>query len=396
MAILELLLFNFRNFASKRIIFDEKLTVIIGPNGSGKSNILEAVSLLSAARPMHIEGDIDLVKFGKSEAKVESRVESQSEKKMLTINFQVIDELHIKKSFLVDDLKKRFIDMGSYLSIVIFHPQDLDLVGGSPSLRRHHLDSFLSSLDRDYWRNISAYNKIVVRRNKVLQRIFEGKAKPLELGFWDARLLEHGAYVSKKRQEFFEFLNFVESVGARGPVSLFPPAPSINSGQAVRVYPERSRRAVGSPFTTATPRKNLPVTINKSLEGFSWDLKQSLVTEEKLLRNRERDITARVTLSGPHRDDFRFIFGGKDMAYFGSRGEQRMAVLALKLAELEYFRTKRGVKPILALDDIFSELDWEHREAVLAVIGNQQTIITAAERESVPKNLLKKAKVVGL
>src|SRR3989344_1668780 len=217
MAILELLLFNFRNFASKRIIFDEKLTVIIGPNGSGKSNILEAVSLLSAARPMHIEGDIDLVKFGKSEAKVESRVESQSEKKMLTINFQVIDELHIKKSFLVDDLKKRFIDMGSYLSIVIFHPQDLDLVGGSPSLRRHHLDSFLSSLDRDYWRNISAYNKIVVRRNKVLQRIFEGKAKPLELGFWDARLLEHGAYISKERQEFFEFLN-------TGPVTTFPPA----------------------------------------------------------------------------------------------------------------------------------------------------------------------------
>src|SRR3989344_2981463 len=235
MEILELLLFNFRNFASQKIIFDENLTVIIGPNGSGKRNILEAVSLLSAVRPVHIEGDIDLVRFGKSEARVAGLVKNAEEKSSLTINFQIIDELHIKKSFLIDEFRKRFIDLGNYLSIVIFHPQDLDLVGGAPTLRRHHLDSFLSSLDRDYWRNISAYNKIVVRRNKVLQRIFEGKAKPLELGFWDERILEHGAYVSKKRQEFFEFLNFVESVGARGPVSLFPPVPSINSGQAVRV-----------------------------------------------------------------------------------------------------------------------------------------------------------------
>jgi len=103
-----------------------------------------------------------------------------------------------------------------------------------------------------------------------------------------------------------------------------------------------------------------------------------------------------MTLSGPHRDDYRFKGKNRDLAFFGSRGEQRMAVLYFKLAQLDYLGKKRGNRPILALDDIFSELDWEHREAVLAVISNQQTIITAAEKESVPKNLLKLAEIVEL
>jgi len=343
MELLTLSLSNCRNFALKKIDFDKNLTVIIGPNGSGKSNILEAISLLCGIRSMRIETDLDLVKFGKSEAKIESRVISQSEKKILTINFLVVDERFIKKSYYIDSLKKRLVDLTDYISIVVFHPEDLDLVIGSPSVRRHHLDSLLSLVDRDYWRNISAYSKIVVRRNRVLQRISEGKAKTSELSFWDERLLEHAKYIFKKREEYFEFLNFINA-----------------------------------------PR------------DLSWQYQASELSEEKLVKNRDRDIAAQMTLSGPHRDDYRFMQKSRDLAFFGSRGEQRMAVLYFKLAQLDYLGKKRGNRPILALDDIFSELDWEHREAILSIIGNQQTIITAAEQESVPKNLLGKAKVVEL
>jgi DNA replication and repair protein RecF len=190
---------------------------------------------------------------------------------------------------------------------------------------------------------------ILTRRNKVLARILEGKSRPTELDFWDSRLLEHGKYIVKKREEFFEFLNFLESVLPGG-----------------------------------------------KKEELSWQLRQSVINPEKLLKNRERDVAAGMTLSGPHRDDFRFIYKNKDLLYFGSRGEQRMAVLALKLAELEYCHVKRGSRPILALDDIFSELDWEHREAVIAAVGKQQTIITAAEADSVPKQLLKRARIIEL
>jgi len=339
--VLSLNLTNYRNFSNFKITFGEKLTIIVGPNGSGKSNILEALTLLSGVKASRVETDLDLVKFNKNEAKVEAKLQSP-EQIVLTINF-LVDELgYVKKAYFVDSIKKRLLDFLPYLSIIIFSPMDLDLVSGPPSLRRHHLDTLLSGLDRDYFRAISAYNKVVVRRNKVLQRIQERTSKPAELDFWDGRLLEHGAVVSKKRQDFFEYLNFVEK------------------------------------------------------KDYSWEYKQSLLSVDKLARNRERDIAAGITLSGPHRDDFMFMFGGKNMEYFGSRGEMRMAVLALKLAELEFHVVKLGSRPILALDDIFSELDWEHRKAVLGVISKQQTIITAAERESLPGEILKKAKVVEL
>ena len=364
MEILSLSLFNFRNFTSKKIIFDKKLAVIVGPNGSGKSNILEAISYLSATRSSRVETDLDLVKFGKGEAKIEAIVTNGDDQNRLTVNFVLVEERFVKKAYFVNLIKKRLADFISFISIIVFHPSDLELVTGSPSIRRHHLDNYLSSIDRDFWRNITAYNKILTRRNKVLARIFEGKSKPTELDFWDSRLLEHGKYIVKKREEFFEFLNFLEGA------SFF--TPGVKS------------------------RRRLENTPGVSLAGLSWQLRQSVINPEKLQKNRERDIAAGMTLSGPHRDDFRFIFLGKDLQYFGSRGEQRMAVLALKLAELEYCQVKQGSRPILALDDIFSELDWEHREAVIAAVDKQQTIITAAEADSVPKQLLKRARVVEL
>lgn len=347
MGILELKLSKYRNFSNKIVVFDKNLTVIIGPNGSGKSNILEAISLLSGVRSQKVETDLDLIGFGKDEAKIEGKVESFGDVKHLTIVLQAFDERRVGKAFFIDNIKKRLSDFMESLAIVVFHPADLDLVSGPPSLRRHHIDQLLSVVSREYWRNLSAYNKIITRRNKILIRILESSAKRNELDFWDERLLSHGKFISKAREDFFEFLN-------------------------------------------------LPSSGQVSSWNVSWELKQSTISEEKLLRNRERDIAAGVTLSGPQRDDFRFLMREKDLEYFGSRGEQRMAVLALKIAELEYFQVKMGARPILALDDIFSELDWEHREAVLEVVGKQQTIITAAEKESVPKELLNSKKLVIL
>ena len=360
MEILTLHLVNYRNFPTRKIEFQKKVTVIIGPNGSGKSNILEAVSLLSGIRSRRVETDLDFIRFSQSEAKIEARVDGD-EPRNLTINFQVIDptiasgQAYIKKAYFIDSIKKRLVDFIPYLSIIIFEPPDLDLVTGSPSLRRHHLDSQLSAIDRDYWRSLSAYNKILVRRNKILVRIAEGKSRTGELDFWDERLVAHGKYISQKREEFFEFLNFIE-----------PTFAGVSAGK---------------------------------LSGWvdlSWEIKQSLLAYDKLLKNRERDMAAGMTLSGPHRDDFRFLFAGRDLAFFGSRGEQRMAVLALKLCELEYYQKVRGERPVLALDDIFSELDLRHREAILSVVDKQQTIITAAEATGVPKKIFSKAKVVEL
>lgn len=350
MEIVSLSLVNWRNFDKKRIEFDKKLTVIVGANGSGKSNLLESIALLSGIRPAKVETDLDLIKFGRGEAKIIGDVLSDAKTK-LTVNFLVTEFGRVAKTFYVNSFKKRLYDFVEIFAVVLFEPADLDLVSGSPSLRRHHIDRYLSSLDIDYYRNITSYNKIIVRRNRILQRIADGEAKPIELNFWDDRLLSHSKYISKKRVDFFEFLNFV----------------NVNEG-----------------------RKE-PIS---EISNINWDYKPSVLSEDKLKTNRDRDIAAGVTLSGPHRDDFRFKAKDKDLEYFGSRGEQRMAVLALKLAELEYFRVVHGFRPVLILDDIFSELDWEHRGTVLSVIGNQQTIITAAEEESIPKEIFAKSRVV--
>ena len=373
MELLSLGLKNFRNFSQKKIDFDPKLTVIIGPNGSGKTNILEAVLLLSGVRSAKVETDLDLVKFAKSEAKIEGEAAEIGVKNKLTLNMQVFDERFVKKAYFVNSIKKRFADFASFASVVVFEPADLDLVAGTPSFRRHHLDSLLCQVDKDYWRNIGAYQKIIARRNKLLIRIMEGKSKKAELDFWDLRLLEHGAIVSKKRAEFFEFLNFVEG------------------GNALYSSSERSEsRSSSSRLRSNDKMWTAPMS------DLAFILKQSELSREKLLRNRDRDIAAGITLSGPHRDDFRFMHKKHDLAYFGSRGEQRMAVLSLKLAELEFVSLKIKSRPILALDDIFSELDWNHRRAVLSTVSKQQTIVTAAEVDSVPKQLLKKAKVIEL
>ncbi|EKD57571.1 MAG: DNA replication and repair protein recF [uncultured bacterium] len=375
MEILNLHLANFRNFSSKKIVFDKGLTVLIGPNGSGKSNILEAIGLFSGIRPVKIDTDFDLVKFGESEVKIEVKVFDWNQDKVLTINMIVSDERYVRKAYFIDSVKKRLADLSLSLSVVIFSPQDLELVTGSPSVRRHHLDDQLSSTDREYHRSINAYNKIITRRNKILQRVAEGKSRPGELDFWDERLLEHGRYISQKRMEFFEFLNSSASKHL-----------GFTSEVKSRRYQESTLRVFPA--------------------GFSWALRQSLLSKEKLFQNRERDISAGITLSGPHRDDFRFLLKsrrpgasgpeGRDLEFFGSRGEQRLSVLTLKLAELEFNQVKLGSRPILALDDIFSELDWEHRETVLSIIGKQQTIITAAEEDSVPKQIFKRAKIVEL
>lgn len=431
MNILSLALANFRNFSSKKMVFDPKLTVIVGPNGSGKSNILEAIGLMSGVRLRRVDTDLDLVKFGKSEAKIEGKV-GDTEKVHLTLNLQIDDpdysssesernkpsysssdrsesrssrftrtindrvyKPYVKKSYFIDEIRKRWVDFTNHMAVVEFSPSDLELISGSPSIRRHHMDSLLASLDRDYWRNLTAYNKVVVRRNKVLQRIMDGKSKKGELDFWDQRLLEHGKYLTEARQKFFEFVNFVNEVGSINNV-IASPSPVILS-EAKESHQVRINSAKQSREKIATSRSvDTNVTRNDKVKSpdYSWELKQSLLTPEKLLNNRDRDISAGVTLSGPHRDDFFFVFHGKNMEFFGSRGEQRMAVLALKLVELEYYANKRGSRPVLALDDIFSELDWEHRGAVLGVIDKQQTIITTAEEESIPKEVFKVAKII--
>lgn len=253
-----------------------------------------------------------------------------------------------RKKLLVNGVPKRLIDFAGIFKVVLFGPWDLDLVTASPSLRRNFLDAVLSQVDREYRRATLSYEKGLRQRNKLLFRIREEGLSRSQLLFWNQLLIKTGDYITAKREELIDFINTADGL-----------------------------------LTT----------------DYSLTYDKSVISEGRLGQYAEEEVASATTLVGPHRDDFIFkILSTKkvtrNLASFGSRGEQRMAVLWLKLAEMAFIETKTGELPTLLLDDIFSELDHEHRDVVKKVVGNQQTVITTADEHFVKG--IRKAEVIKL
>src|SRR3989344_5418365 len=278
---------NFRNYTSLELDFDQRPTVLIGDNGAGKSNILEAVYLLSTTKSLRVEKEEELILDGEEFLRVEGflqpEVESDaSETELMILINRPTEEINFKKKVLVNGIARRTLDFIGNLPAVIFYPSDINLVTGSPSLRRWHLDLALAQIDSDYKRSLTSYGDFLTSRNRVLKNIREGHGKLDELDYWTAGLLEKGKIVSEKRQEFFEFINGL-----------------------------------------VTP-----------LGEFKFEYGMSLINLEKIQEINGREVAAAQTLIGPHRDDFTIALEGRNMASHGSRGEQRTATLAFKLAQL--------------------------------------------------------------
>jgi DNA replication and repair protein RecF len=359
---------DFRNFRSKHLEFSDKVTLITGPNASGKTNILESVFLLSTGRSFKARTEMEMIMYDAKLARVSGvlsgvtgPVGSSSRSTFPAVaagaqrdslrsrhpSLEVIstrgDNGWPRKKLLVNGVPKRLVDFAGNLKAVLFGPWDLDLVTESPSLRRKFLDSVISQIDREYRRSVLSYEKGVRQRNRLLFRIREEGVSRSQLSFWNQLLIKNGDYISVKRQEFIEFINKL---------------PSPNS------------------------------------QDFQLEYDRSVISEGRLDQYAEEEVAAATTLVGPHRDDFIFKEKERDLAAYGSRGEQRMGVLWLKMAELTFIEEKSGEKPTLLLDDIFSELDPGHREIVMNLTKNQQTIITTADPHFVGK--LKKVEKIEL
>jgi len=327
-------LMNFRNIVECETQLSPRITVIMGKNASGKTNILEAIRLLSTGKSFRAGLEAEMVKHEVEVARVRGGVGDDVLEVVLTRG--VVNQKSVaKKRLFVNEVGKRLVDFAGILKTVLFAPQDLELVTSSPGTRRDFLDAVLSQTDYEYRRALLAYEKGMRRRNKLLLRIRDEGAPRTQLTFWNQLLVKHGKYLTKARAEFIHFVN-----------------------------------------------------LQKSIEGNTLALEydQSVISEERVRRYANQEVASGKTLVGPHRDDF--IFKIKDsgrgtsafreLAAYGSRGEQRMAVLWLKMAELAYLEEQTGEKPTLLLDDIFSELDMAHRAEVKKVASSQQTVITTA------------------
>ncbi len=321
---------NFRNLKDEVHEFSDRITVIVGPNASGKTNLLESIFMLSNGKSFKSNLESELINIEKNFARVKGMVNDDEK-------LEIILSKEKYKKFLVNGVPKRLVDFNGIFKVILFAPQDLDLVTSSPSLRRKFLDNALSLIDKEYHRAIISYEKGLRQRNKILWDIREhantisGKDRLL---FWDQLLIKNGDYIAKSREDFINFIN---------------QTPPIN-------------------------KENLTVVYDKSV-----------INESRLEKYAIAEVASATTLVGPHRDDFIFKLNNKNMSSFGSRGEQRIAVLWLKLAELAYVEKSsedllaQARKPTLLLDDIFSELDEKHREIVFKISKNQQTIITTAD-----------------
>lgn len=372
MNIKSLKLTNFRNWADFKLDFNN-VTILIGPNGIGKTNIMEAIWMLSTSRSWRTLHDIEAINweadFARLEAKIHPASPAGGDDK--TINLNLVLQKHPTKTrpqpkiLKINEVRKRLIDLLGRLPAVLFSPETIQIIDGAPSLRRRFLDILLSQIDKKYALALLDYSKIIKERNQLLWHIKIGKsredpsrrrqAEADELEFWDEKLVVLGRFIIKKRQEAIRFFN-----------ELLPGYYQDISGG----------------------KESLNLRYRASCEAERLG--------EMLVANRARDIESTSTNFGPHRDDLMILLNNKDITTFGSRGEYRSAVLALKMGELKYLEEKRGEKPILLLDDIFSELDKDRRLHLAKIVSHQQTIITTTDLDHIEKGLREKAKIVEL
>jgi len=343
MVVTRLRLRDFRTYASADVALGPGLTVVHGPNGAGKTNMLEAVYFGCTARSCRTSNEREVVRFDAAATRVEVEGRDRDGEHSLSVGFQPGENKRIK----VDGAPvERLLDAPHRPLVSVFLPDRLELVKGPPALRRSHLDALVTGL----WpaRNATrrAYGQALAQRNALLGRIRAGAAGRGGMGAWDLELARHGLALRGNRDAAIALID-ERFVAAAAELGL--------SGAAELRYRPRTR--------AATP------------EEFAAELAERL----------DSDLERGFTQHGPHRDDVALLRDGRELRVYGSQGEQRLALLALLLAERDALTEERGAAPLLLLDDVMSELDAERRSALIArVTAAGQTLVTTTDLAHVP------------
>jgi DNA replication and repair protein RecF len=371
---------DFRNYNQLDLTLGPGLFLFQGENAQGKTNLLEAVAMLATSNSFHASSDREIVNWHTSEhvTRIAASVERYNEE--VKIEIVIIDptqsekdssaerELQFippndrqRKRIKINSVPKRAIDLIGLVTVVLFSPNDLSLVDGSPEERRRFLDRGLCQIQPHYCQALQKYRKIVTQRSALLKRIRENQEDPRMLDFLDENLTELATMITfERRRMVFSLNQHVDELQA------------IISGG----------------------REHLTIVYRPSFQiDPAWD---TIETQQnyrtQLLEARRKEIRQGVCLLGPHRDDLEFLVNGVNMLIYGSRGQQRTAALASKLGELAFMRSVTGEEPVLLLDDVFSELDYLRREYLIRqVLGHEQVFITATDFASFPEEILAKA-----
>lgn len=359
MKLTQLDLENFRNFAHAQwLTLNPQLNLIVGQNGQGKSNLLEAIYLLGTGFSPRTNRVREVIKWGEDYARI--RTELANDEVVLFIRSSVKNFYHGAK-------KIQFSQLNDWLKVVYFHPPDMNLLVGSPSVRRRYLDRLLSQMHYEYLYWLINYRRLLAQRNTLLKQVMLDAAL---LDVVEDRMVEYGVKIVTLRVGVIGWLN------------------QIIAAQALQIVYQMSPRSMQEIM-----REMLQEILREKLELVDLAESNSLMqyqdilrekTREKLRQLREKEQRIGFTLIGPQRDDFSLIHlrdpGGEiDLGLYGSRGEQRMGVIYLKLGECDLIESRYQQRPILLLDDVFSELDAENQALLSKFIPAQQTFITSTD-----------------
>jgi DNA replication and repair protein RecF len=364
--------------------------ILQGANAQGKTNVLEAVYYLAAARSPYASSDTELVNWlAEQDDLPHARVDAELVRGNSITHIEIIlqsngnGQSRYRKYIRINGAPKRVMDLLGQANIVLFVPQDVSLIDGTPGGRRRYLDSTLCQIDAHYCQALSQYSKVLEQRNSLLKQLRERGGAPDQLVFWDERLTEHGAEIIARRQQVILDLETLAQ----------PIHDDLSGGQ------ERLRLRYVPSFDPRKPQDdgqrmllglNLPPPI--SIPQDAECTREAFFT--RLESSRADEIQRGMTLSGPHRDDFRFLDGQIDLQTYGSRGQQRTAVLALKLAEVGLMAQTTGEQPILLLDEVMSELDVNRRRYLCQQLDQvEQSLITTTDLGDLTPDILQNATV---
>lgn len=351
MKILKLQLENFRNYKKFEMDFekDGNIVLITGENGKGKTNILEGIYMLSTGKTFREADNDELLQWGMDFFLLGGTVETKKENLRLQVAYSNYPRR--QKNFKINDVKTPHLDyLGNFIT-VLFHPKDLNMLYLEPSLRRKYLNLILSQTDKFYLEALGNYTKLLKQRNALLEEIAEEKSREDELDIWDEKLAEAGAVLILERKKLIKFFN--------GKVGGF--YRKISGG--------KEGLEIKYSGTILDDQTNDDPPDVHSIK------KQYL---KKLILKRDRDLRYGSTSAGPHVEDIKFYLDGREISSFASRGEFRTILIALKMAEIDYIENKTKEKPVLLLDDVFSELDENRQAHLFDAIKSCQAIITAA------------------
>lgn len=380
---------EFRCYRRLELALPPRGLVITGANGGGKTTILEAIAFLATTRSPRAGLDRELIRWESGRdlgtapyARAGGTVQAAGGETALDIGLQLDPASNTaapmtRKSVKVNGIARRAVDAVGTLRAVLFAPTDLGIVTGSPSGRRKYMDVMLSQIDRRYIRALASYTHTLAQRNALLKRFAaEGRnpndpALGEELAFWDETLVGAGAYLHARRARTLAAL----SAHAEDAFLAL-----TNGGHSLAV---RLDASIPLPADAPDAANGANGANGGGDDSAAFEAETARAFAAALAERRREEVRRAVSVVGPHRDDLTFQMDGNDLAAFGSRGQQRLAVLATKLAEIAVMTAESGEPPVALLDDILSELDPGHRAYVLDTVLSEdaarQVVITGAD-----------------